>query len=369
MNSRRDPAASTINRRSLLQAAGAAALASPLVASFNVHAEDKSGGKNVVIGEGEHQYECIHDWGMDNLPQGAHYGNASHGVTIDEAGLIYITHYGGPGSIFVFDPDGKFVKSMGDFHSQGSGNGQHGCGHGIDIRKEGGEEFLYLSASESSLDFAKINLKGELVWRRGRNELHEDSGKYPQGAAYRPTNASFRPDGGYYLGDGYGSNWLHHYDKDDKYVRSIGGGGTADGQFRTPHGQWLDDRDGTPKLVVADRANKRLQWFDMDGAHLKTLDGFLFPADIDQRGELLLVPDLHCRITLLDKENNVVAQLGDDEAWRAEALAGFKMRTQRPKWQPGKFIHPHDAAFDSAGNIFIAEWVATGRVTKLRKVS
>jgi hypothetical protein len=29
--------------------------------------------------------------------------------------------------------------------------------------------------------------------------------------------------------------------------------------WRTPHGQWLDARDGTPKLVVTDRANKRLQ--------------------------------------------------------------------------------------------------------------
>ena len=35
----------------------------------------------------------------------------------------------------------------------------------------------------------------------------------------------------------------------------------------------------------------------------------------------------------------------------------------------GKFLHPHDACFDAHGNIFIAEWVATGRITKLRKVS
>ena len=39
-----------------------------------------------------------------------------------------------------------------------------------------------------------------------------------------------------------------------------------------------------PKLAVCDRANKRLQWFDMDGKHLNTLDGFLFPADIDVTG-------------------------------------------------------------------------------------
>jgi len=35
----------------------------------------------------------------------------------------------------------------------------------------------------------------------------------------------------------------------------------------------------------------------------------------------------------------------------------------------GKFLHPHDACLDAAGNIFVAEWVYTGRVTKLRRVS
>ena len=30
--------------------------------------------------------------------------------------MVYITHYGTPGSVFVFDPDGKFVRSLGEFH-------------------------------------------------------------------------------------------------------------------------------------------------------------------------------------------------------------------------------------------------------------
>ena len=83
----------------------------------------------------------------------------------------------------------------------------------------------------------------------------------------------------------------------------------------------------------------------------------------------MLVPDLHCRVTLLDKDNQVIVHLGDDPAWRAVALEGFKMRGMRDKWQPGKFVHPHDACFDRDGNIFVTEWVRTGRVTKLRKVS
>lgn len=368
MSERHSSAASHTTRRTFLKQAAVATLAAPIGAPF-VHAQDKSGIKNVIVGQDEYQYECIHDWGLENLPDGAHYGNASHGVTIDANGLVYITHYGDPGSIFVFDGDGKFVKSMGNFHQLEEAEGKSARGHGIDIRTEGSDQFIYLSASDATLDFVKMDMKGEIVWRKGRKELHELSGRYVEGAKYRPTNTSFSPDGGYFLGDGYGSDLIHQFDKDDKYIRSIGGSGAAEGQFRTPHGQWLDDRGEEPLLVVADRANKRLQWFDMTGNHKQTMNGFLFPADIDSRGDILLVPDLHCRVTLLDKGNNVVAQLGDDEDWRKQALAGFKMRTQRDKWLPGKFIHPHDACFDADGNIFVVEWVATGRVTKLQKVT
>jgi hypothetical protein len=46
------------------------------------------------------------------------------------------------------------------------------------------------------------------------------------------------------------------------------------------------------------------------------------------------------------------------------------LRTKsRDHFTPGKFVCPHDAAFDKDGSIFISEWVDVGRVTKLQKVS
>ena len=47
------------SRRTFLKATGAAALGAPAIAS----AADKAGTKNAIIGEGEHRYEAIHDWG------------------------------------------------------------------------------------------------------------------------------------------------------------------------------------------------------------------------------------------------------------------------------------------------------------------
>ena len=362
----------SVDRRSFLVSAaatGAALTTAPMI----LGADRKSGAGLPIIGDGPFTYECIHNWGSDGLPAGHGYGGASHGVTIDSQGMVYITLHGNPGSIFVFDPSGRFVRAMVDdlrINDPKSGN-KVGRGHGVDIRREGNEEFLYLSPNESSLPFCKVNLKGEMVWKKTREDLNRDSGIYDKpNTNYRPTNVSFRPDGGYYLGDGYGSHTLFEYDAKDSFVRTIGGPGKENGKFQTPHGQWLDARDGVPKLVVADRANARLQFFNMDGQHLKTLDGFLFPADIDVKDDFMLVPDLHARVTILNKENQVVAQLGDDVSWREKVLANNNAMRGEPKlWEAGRFVHPHDACFDAEGNIFVVEWVVGGRVTKLRKVS
>jgi len=51
------------------------------------------------------------------------------------------------------------------------------------------------------------------------------------------------------------------------------------------------------------------------------------------------------------------------------SLKSFESRREPQRWQSGKFLHPHDACFDSQGNIFVAEWVATGRITKLRRLA
>ena len=78
-----------------------------------------------------------------------------------------------------------------------------------------------------------------------------------------------------------------------------------------------------------------------------------------------MIPDLHGRVTLIDKQNVVIEHLGDSNA----ARRNNPLRTQpRTAFIPGQFICPHGACFDHDGNIFVVEWVEVGRVTKLRKV-
>lgn len=329
-------------------------------------------GHGVVVGEGEHQYEVLHNWAK--LPD-KYTWQTTHNVAVDGQNRLYVIHEGREDqkdhpSVFVFDEKGDFVRAFGSEFQGG--------GHGLEVRKETDGEFLYITGYQQVKKIAKFTLDGEKVWEKFAPMA---SGVYAAGEdtkpekvwgrdRFMPTNFAFLPDGGFYVADGYGSHTIQRYDAAGNWTRTIGKPGTADGEFNLPHGVWIDDRKADdPQLVVADRGNKRLQWFDLDGKHRRTMNDFLLPANVDRRGDLLLVPDLQARITLLDKDNNMI-HLGEDPAWREQVLKDkMAMRKNPGGWVSGKFVHPHDACFDKDGNIFVAEWVDTGRISKLRKVS
>jgi hypothetical protein len=181
---------------------------------------------------------------------------------------------------------------------------------------------------------------------------------------YSPTNVAIAPNGDVYVADGYGSSFITQYTKDGSYVRTFGGKGTGPGQLDCPHGLIVDERGGTPVLLVADRGNKRLQSFSLDGRHIGLHEGTNAPCHFHARGAVMVVPDLFARVTLIDAGNNPIVHLGDNgiDSWKT--LRGGP----RSAFPPGRFVCPHGACFDRDGNIFVVEWVEVGRVTKLVRV-
>lgn len=359
-----------ISRRKFFGTAAAGSLAA--MAAPAILTAKKTDG-DVLVGVEGHRYRVEHMW--PQLPEKFQW-QISHNVAFDSEGNLYVMQEGaGDGSnptIFVFDGAGKYIRSFGKEFDGG--------GHGLEIRSEGGQDFLYITAYKRQRSFAKLDTRGEIVWRKGApmecDAYAEGEDKFPfedqpwGRDRFMPTNTAFLPDGGFFLTDGYGAFRVHRYDKDANYLSTFGEPATdakANGTFNLPHGIWIDSRGDEPLVVVADRVLARLQWFSFDGTHRHTLDGFLLPANVDTFGDLLLVPDLVGRVTLLDKNNQVIAHLGDDSL-RMAADADRKIRSDESLWQDGKFVHPHDACFDSEGNIFVAEWVARGRVTKLTRV-
>lgn len=382
--------ASLSSRRTFLKQTGSALLASGFAPSI-LRGESKSGSGPAIVGEGDWKFECHHNWGQ--LPDSIRWRN-THGVAIGKDGTVYITHQGDEkapcDTVVVFDPQGKFIRSFGAEFAGGN--------HGIDIREEWGVEYLYCSVTAPHRVVVKYDTKGELVWRQ---PAPEKAGVYDDRNFFSPTNVCFGPSNELYVGDGYGSHYLHQYDKDGVWVRTWGGLGDKVGQFKTPHGQWMDNRDpAQPKIVVADRANARLQFFSLDLKPLnvvqgvpieqKELNGMVgeqktvndesvpsvsvygisYPSAIDSQGEFLVIADLHARVSILNGKNELVANLGFNEGWTTQVLDGrpYKMRAQPKTWKDGRFIHPHDATFDAKGNLFVTEWVEQGRVSFLRRV-
>src|SRR5262245_30886101 len=256
---------STIRRREFLQiaAGAAAAVAAPRVLTA------KKTDSPVILGSGEHRYEALHNW--PQLPDQFTW-QTTHDVAFDKAGNLYVIHEGHKDkkdhpAIFVFDADGKFIRAFGQEFQGG--------GHGLEVHEENGEEFLYVTGYQTLKKFAKLTTTGDTIWERfapmqsGVYATDEDA--KPTGAwgrdRFMPTNIAFCPNGeGFYVADGYGAYVIHMYDKDANYESTFGKPGKENGQFNLPHGVWIDSRPGRePSVVVADRANGRLQWFTLEG--------------------------------------------------------------------------------------------------------
>lgn len=339
-----------MNRRTFLKSTALGALA--LGAAPYTRGADPNTGR-LILGSGDFTYECIHDWGQ--LPASITYGN-THGVAEDSQGNIHVKHTVGANSqksdaIVVFDAHGKFIRSWGAEFRGGA--------HGLHLNKEGSEEFLYLADPNRHL-LVKTTLDGKDVFRLG---YPEESGLYNNAEEYRPTNVATAPNGDFYVADGYGKSWIHQYDSQAKYIRSFGGPGKERGQTSCSHGLMVDTRGADAVLVVADRSNRRLQYFTLDGRHVCFVtDEMRAPCHFHQREGALLIPDLESRVTLLNAQNKLIAHLGDGTHYN-----GIRDK-QREAFTPGKFVAPHGACFDHEGNIFVVEWVEVGRVTKLRKL-
>lgn len=315
-----------------------------------------------ILGTNNHLYEAHHDWG--ELPASLAWGN-THAVQVDSQGLIYIAHTVHETStsdhaIAVFDPDGKFVTSWGGQFAGGA--------HGLQLVREGSEEFFYISDIRRCI-VQKTTLTGEVLLTFG---YPTESPRYQRNdqriAPYwKPTNVAVASSGHVYIADGYGVSCILVYDSEGKYLNTFGGGlNDGPGELSCSHGITIDRRSGAEEILVADRFNHRLQYFDLEGNHLRYggLGILDLPCHFDRgpEGELL-IPDLARRVTLLDGHDELITHIG-------EGLDDWMERREKPRedFHAGRFICPHGACFDPNGDVFVTEWVEVGRVTKLVRV-
>lgn len=303
----------------------------------------------IVLGQGAHRYEWVHDWGKRDQD----IGNTHGCLVLDREGRL-LANTDTEQAVLIYSADGKLLGSWGKQFRGGL--------HGMCLRTEGDQQFLYL-AHTGRHEALKATLDGKVLWTIA---WPQGSGIYASEEEYKPTAIAVAPDGRIFVADGYGKSWVHLYDKDRQYLKSIGGPGDKQGQFHTPHGMWLDTRGKEPLLLVCDRENHRLQWFDLDGRFVRMMDQDLRrPCNVCPLPDGgLAVADLAGRVSILDKDDKVVAQLGDNPDEKLRAQNGV----QRAQWQDGVFLSPHSVCADAAGNLYVMDWNFLGRISKLLKL-
>ncbi|MCF6284011.1 MAG: hypothetical protein L3K26_02315 [Candidatus Hydrogenedentes bacterium] len=301
------------------------------------------------IGKKSHRYHVVDQWGT--FPTNLKIGT-THAIVEDKAGQIYI-HHTGPECIVICDPDGNLLSSWEAPYHAGA--------HGMILNEENGQDFLYLATTSAGL-VVKTTLDGEEVLRittPPRSDIYDDD------RLFVPTETAVASNGDIYIADGYGESWIHRYSAAGEYIDSFGGPGSAAGQLQCPHGLKIDTRSGEERLLVADRANVRLQYFALDGTYISSVaKGLRFPCTVNPWGDELYVPDLHSRISIFDKKDKLIAHLGDrPDCWEKEDWPNLP----KSDWVEGAFSSPHDLHVDAKGNIYVAEWLSneTGKITKL----
>ena len=346
----------SLNRRGFFAAAGVAALAAvspaslsarPAVSSFDASEE---GAKT---GNGEWTYKVVPGWGK--LPEGRTFGGTHGAIATDKAGNVYVSTQSETG-VLIYGADGRLTKTIANEYPEV---------HSMFYAQEDGVEYLYTTVQKGTPKenwlFVKMKTDGTVVQKI--TAPSEAGFKAPN--EWRITSAVAGPDGSIFIANGYGDSRIFRFDKGGQYRASYGGKGHTDGLFDCSHGLAVDTRYDQPLLLVCDRENRRLCHFDFDGKFVSTTTMHLRrPCQISFHGDHAVISELEGRVTILDKDNAVVAFLGDNPdktQWANYGLLPKDIAT-------ATFSAAHGCHIDEQANIYISDWNVAGRITKLTRV-
>ena len=287
---------------------------------------------SIVVGSGKFRYEVAEGWG--ELPEGWKFTQVA-GVVVDPQDRVYVFNRS-EHPVIIFDRDGRFIKSWGE----GLFNNPHGAYMSSD-------DHLYL-ADSGNHTVRKFTTDGELLMTLGTEDLPGVDGK----PFDKPTDVALSSSGEIFVSDGYGNRRMHKYSPDGKFLMSWGEEGTDTGQFALPHGVFVDKQD---RVFVADRENHRLQIFTTQGEFITQWTDFreCLPCTLFiDADNIIYVPELKQRISILNMDGEILARWGRDE----------------PTDEPGYFFAAHTACTDSRGDLYIGEVLDGQRIQKFIRI-
>lgn len=308
------------------------------------HAED-------VLGQGEFRYRVVPNWGREALAQVS--VKNGHSVAIDAKGrLLFLTDDPKNNVIILDAKTGALIKHW---------TARMPGAHGMSIAHDGSREVLFITDTQLH-EVRKLTLDGEELavfpWP-AKAKLHADAKEY------RPSKTIHFAHGDFCVFDGYGKDYIFHYEADGTLLRCWGGNlGEGENQLKHwgPHGGALDARDAAnPRIIIAMSDQQEIKRFTVEG---KFIDKIAMPGgnprDIVIWGDHAIIPHLGDQwpkdknapgfISIVDSQWKIVSNIG------APPVV-YENGVLQPMKSDGKtFIHPHGVAVDATGNLYVAQF-------------
>ena len=183
-------------------------------------------------------------------------------MATNSKGHVFVITRSGETRVFEFDRNGAFVKEF------GKGSYGYGFAHAVRVDKDDN----VWSVDEGSNLILKYAPDGRLLMVLGKRPDADRSaephaghgavfGREPPYSFHRPTDVTWDPQGNIFVSDGYTDSRIVKYDKNGRFIKSMGTRGNGVNQFSTPHGITADAQGN---IYVADRGNSRIVVLDND---------------------------------------------------------------------------------------------------------
>ena len=302
-----------------------------------------------IYGQNEKRYKLDDKWvkaDESTLPV-----NDCHEMIQDAKGRIVLLTNETKNNVIFFDKSGKPLHTWGhDFPGA----------HGLTVYGDS-DQLLFITDTQKH-QFYKTTIDGKILktW-----DFPVDSGKYIDPNRFIPTETAITKNDEIYVADGYGMQFITHYDKDGKIKNIFGGRGPDEKNLDNAHGITIDYRTSPETLIITDRTRCCFKRFSMAGEYIETISlpgacvcrpvikgDYLYSA-------VLRSPSLDNKdsgfVIILNKENKVVSVICGSEA-------AYEDGKLKPFYQTDKvFKHPHDVLVDDEENLYVCQW-SSGKV-------
>ncbi len=299
-----------------------------------------------VFAEDAPSYKLVEGWLTP--PEGLETIGNSHGeIAVDSKGNFYVSNEGEKKGIQVYSPEGKYLRNIEGFPASI---------HGFVIK----DDLIYASVLRESR-VIKTDLNGKVLLEIPFESFPKEQSQNPEGKSkLKLTSVDVAPNGDIFVVDGYGQDWIFVFDKDGNF-KKVFGGRAEPYSLKNCHKIHIDLRYDEPRILCCDRVNLRLLHLTLDGEVIGEYATELRrPSSASFHGEHVCIAEIAGRVSVLDKEGKIVAQLGENNT-----EGQFNTNRVEPKdWRAGIATGPHGITFDADGNIIMTEWNKWGRVIR-----